>query len=108
VATHTEPAGLNPMTEAQRSAPLPLCSAASRFWDHSRSMRILMYCFRYLTESLPLEKRRPLEPKRLLSDYRRVFASPTFQRAAGAIAFNFAGLFLYVAAAPVFLGTTWV
>jgi DHA1 family bicyclomycin/chloramphenicol resistance-like MFS transporter len=66
---------------------------------------LLMYCFRYLTESLSFENRRPLEPKRLLSDYRRVFASPTFQRGAGAIAFNFAGLFLYVAAAPVFLGT---
>ena len=35
--------------------------------------------------------------------YKSVFLSPLFQLKAGALAFNFAGLFLYVAAAPVFL-----
>jgi len=64
---------------------------------------LLVYCARFLNESLPLTSRRPLEPKRLLKDYGQVFASRTFQRGSGAIAFNFAGLFLYVAAAPVFL-----
>jgi DHA1 family bicyclomycin/chloramphenicol resistance-like MFS transporter len=40
----------------------------------------------------------------LVRSYRSVFMSGGFQRGAAAIAFNFGGLFLFVAAAPAILG----
>ena len=64
---------------------------------------LLWYCYKKLPESLPVEKRTPFNPQFLASSYKQVFRSPLFQLKAGAIAFNFAGLFLYVAAAPVFI-----
>ena len=60
-------------------------------------------CYKYLPESLPAEKRRPFSPRSLAESYKQVFRSPLFHLKAGAVAFNFGGLFLYVAAAPVFL-----
>jgi DHA1 family bicyclomycin/chloramphenicol resistance-like MFS transporter len=39
----------------------------------------------------------------LAHNYAQIFRSPLFHLKAGAVAFNFAGLFLYVAAAPVFI-----
>ena len=56
-----------------------------------------------LPETLPVSERQPFSPKELARSYWSVFTSPVFQMKAGALAFNFAGLFLYVAAAPVFL-----
>lgn len=64
---------------------------------------LLWYCYKKLPETLPVEKRTPFNPQFLLASYTQVFRSPLFQLKAGAIAFNFAGLFLYVAAAPVFI-----
>lgn len=64
---------------------------------------LLIYCYRRLPESLPRDKRQPFNPEFLYQSYRRVFRSPLFHLKAGTVAFNFAGLFLYVAAAPVFL-----
>jgi MFS transporter, DHA1 family, multidrug resistance protein len=64
---------------------------------------LLWYCYKKLPETLPLEKRTPFNPQFLAASYKQVFRSPSFQLKAGAIAFNFAGLFLYVAAAPVFI-----
>ncbi len=64
---------------------------------------LLWYCYKKLPETLPLEKRTPFNPQFLAASYKQVFRSPLFQLKAGAIAFNFAGLFLYVAAAPVFI-----
>lgn len=61
------------------------------------------YCYKKLPETLPIEKRTPFNPQFLEASYKQVFRSPIFQLKAGAIAFNFAGLFLYVAAAPVFI-----
>ncbi len=52
---------------------------------------------------MPINKRTPFNPHFLAFSYKQIFRSPLFQLKAGAIAFNFAGLFLYVAAAPVFI-----
>lgn len=64
---------------------------------------LLIYCYRRLPESLPIAHRHPFNPSFLFHSYQRVFRSPLFHLKAGTIAFNFAGMFLYVAAAPVFL-----
>ncbi len=64
---------------------------------------LLAYCCKRLPESLPPAHRQPFNPPFLYRSYLRVFRSPLFHLKAGAIAFNFAGMFLYVAAAPVFL-----
>lgn len=64
---------------------------------------LLWYCYKRLPETLPPEKRQPFNPRFLAGSYKQIFRSPLFHLKAGAVAFNFAGLFLYVAAAPVFI-----
>ena len=64
---------------------------------------LLWYCYKKLPESLPVNKRTSFKPESLARNYTQIFRSPLFQLKAGAIAFNFAGLFLYVAAAPMFI-----
>ncbi len=64
---------------------------------------LLWYCYKKLPETLPVDQRTPFNPEYLAKNYTQIFRSPLFQLKAGAIAFNFAGLFLYVAAAPVFI-----
>ncbi len=64
---------------------------------------LLWFCYKRLPESLPPEKRQPFNPHFLAQSYKRVLGSPLFHLKAGAVAFNFAGMFLYVAAAPVFI-----
>jgi DHA1 family bicyclomycin/chloramphenicol resistance-like MFS transporter len=64
---------------------------------------ILVFCHKYLPESLPPSMRKPFHPSALFHSYLQVFRSPLFHLKTGAIAFNFSGLFLYVAAAPVFV-----
>ncbi|HEU4708485.1 MAG TPA: multidrug effflux MFS transporter [Methylophilaceae bacterium] len=64
---------------------------------------LLWYCFKRLPETLPRNKRSVFKPHFLWESYKQIFLSPAFQLKAGAVAFNFAGLFLYVAAAPVFI-----
>ena len=56
-----------------------------------------------LPETLPPDKRVPLSPGQILKDYRQVFGDTQFLRLAAAFGANFAGFFLYVLAAPVFL-----
>lgn len=60
-------------------------------------------CYKHLPESLPPEKRQPFSGEFLWDSYRKVFKSPLFHLKAGTIACNFAGLFLYVSAAPAFI-----
>ncbi|MDE2428140.1 MAG: MFS transporter, partial [Burkholderiales bacterium] len=60
-------------------------------------------CFKYLPESLPASKRQGFSAKFLWDSYKKVFQSPLFHLKAGTIAFNFAGMFLYVSAAPAFI-----
>lgn len=64
---------------------------------------LLWFCIKRLPETLPPDKRQPFSAGFLFASYKTVFRSPVFQFKAGAVAFNFAGLFLYVAAAPVFI-----
>src|SRR5690606_39413069 len=64
---------------------------------------LLWYCYKRLPETLAISKRTPFNPSFLANSYKQIFRSPAFQLKAGAIAFNFAGLFLYVAAAPIFI-----
>lgn len=64
---------------------------------------LLWYCYKRLPESLPPAQRQPFNPRFLSDSYKQVFRSPLFHLKAGAVAFNFAGLFLYVAAAPTFI-----
>ena len=67
------------------------------------SVLLLWQSYARLPETLPVEKRTAFRPRVLFRSYWQVFTSVLFQLKAAAVAFNFAGLFLYVAAAPVFL-----
>ncbi|HYD94169.1 MAG TPA: multidrug effflux MFS transporter [Noviherbaspirillum sp.] len=64
---------------------------------------LIYFCYKRLPETLPPAGRQPFNARALAQNYRRVFGSPLFLLKAGTVAFNFAGLFLYVAAAPVFV-----
>ncbi|MDQ7968044.1 MAG: multidrug effflux MFS transporter [Oxalicibacterium faecigallinarum] len=64
---------------------------------------LLVYCWRRLPESLPVTRRQAFNPSMLYRNYRNVFSSLSFHLIGGTVAFNFSGMFLYVAAAPVFL-----
>ncbi len=64
---------------------------------------LFLYCWWRLPETLPPEKRQPFNPRFLWQSYSAIFSSPLFHMKAGVVALNFAGLFLYIAAAPVML-----
>lgn len=61
---------------------------------------LLWVCTRKLPETLAPAHRQSFNPGSLWRNYTQIFSSPLFQLKAGAIAFNFSGLFLYVASAP--------
>ncbi|MDR3220628.1 MAG: MFS transporter, partial [Candidatus Accumulibacter sp.] len=60
-------------------------------------------CWKWLPETLPVARRQPLRPVYLGKMYWKVLTSPTFLTACGGTAFSFAGYFLYIMAAPMFL-----
>ena len=60
-------------------------------------------CLKFLPETLPPEKRQSLRPGYLASTYWKVMSSPRFLLACAALALNFAGFFVYVLSAPIFL-----
>lgn len=62
-------------------------------------------CWKLLPETLPPGKRQSLRPAYLASTYWKVMSSPLFLTACAALALNFAGFFLYILSAPVFLMT---
>ena len=64
---------------------------------------LALVCYKYLPETLPPHKRQPFNPHYLAKNYGQVFRSPLFHMKAGVVALNFAGLFLYITAAPVLL-----
>lgn len=64
---------------------------------------LLWVCYRRLPETLPPEQRHPFNPRFLAKSYGEIFRSPLFHMKAGAVACNFAGLFLFISAAPVLL-----
>ncbi len=63
----------------------------------------LAAAYRYLPETVPEVRRVPLAPRQVVNGYRTVFSDREFNRLAVAFGANFAGFFLYVLAAPVFL-----
>jgi DHA1 family bicyclomycin/chloramphenicol resistance-like MFS transporter len=64
---------------------------------------VWLACWRLLPETLPAERRQPLHAGYLARTYWKVMTSPEFLFACGGLAFNFAGFFIYVMSAPVFL-----
>lgn len=64
---------------------------------------LLLACWRLLPETLPPERRQSLRPAYLGRSYWQVMTSPHFLLACLALAMNFAGFFIYVLSAPVFL-----
>ncbi len=64
---------------------------------------LIVLCYKRLPESLPPENRHPFNPAFLTSSYKQILYSKVFHLKASALALNFAGLFLYVAAAPAFI-----
>jgi len=64
---------------------------------------LLYSSWRWLPETLPVERRQSLHPGYLARSYWQVMTSPIFLLACGGLAFNFAGFFLYIMSAPVFL-----
>jgi DHA1 family bicyclomycin/chloramphenicol resistance-like MFS transporter len=59
--------------------------------------------FIYLPETLPPADRQSLRPASLARGYADILSSTPFLRVSMALAFNFAGFFIYVLSAPVFL-----
>lgn len=60
-------------------------------------------CWRLLPETLPAARRQSLHAGYLGRTYWKVLSSPPFLFACAALSFNFAGFFIYVLSAPVFL-----
>lgn len=58
---------------------------------------------RLLPETMPVDKRVPLSARHVLAGYRRVFGDRQFVYLVTAFGANFAGFFVYVLSAPVFL-----
>ena len=67
------------------------------------SALLLWACWRLLPETLPVSHRQTFNATSLWASYKSVFGNVRFHAYAGTMAFNFAGLFLYVAAAPAFI-----
>src|SRR5262249_36541843 len=60
---------------------------------------LFMVCYRRLPDTLPRAKRQPFNPRYLWRNYKAILSSPLFHLKTGVVAFNFAGLFLYITAA---------
>jgi DHA1 family bicyclomycin/chloramphenicol resistance-like MFS transporter len=72
------------------------------FWFLTAFSAVLLLatCF-WFPETNPPGARAPLVLRSLVSNYVRIFLNPRFQRLAASGSFNFAGMFLYIASAPV-------
>lgn len=67
------------------------------------SFLLLWATWRLLPETLPVALRQPFNAESLWASYKSVFGTVRFHAYAGTVAFNFVGLFIYVASAPVFI-----
>ncbi len=67
------------------------------------SAALWLACWKLLPETLPPERRQSLQPAILARAYRQTLTSPAFLLASTALSLNFAGFFIYVLSAPVFL-----
>ncbi|SFV15642.1 multidrug effflux MFS transporter [Pseudoduganella namucuonensis] len=64
---------------------------------------LFIVCYRRLPETLPPHKRQPFNPKFLARNYGSILRSPLFHMKSGVVALNFAGLFVFITAAPEML-----
>ncbi|MDR2678107.1 MAG: multidrug effflux MFS transporter [Zoogloeaceae bacterium] len=64
---------------------------------------VMAGCWKWLPETLPVERRRSLHPVHLARAYWKVLTSLRFLTACGGMTFGFAGYFLYIMSAPMFL-----
>jgi DHA1 family bicyclomycin/chloramphenicol resistance-like MFS transporter len=64
---------------------------------------LLVATGKWLPETHPVDARTPLSTRALLRSYLQMGTNPRLLRLAAAGAFNFSGIFLYVASAPVFV-----
>lgn len=64
---------------------------------------LLLATWLWFPETHPPAARAPFVARHLVRDYVAIFLNPRFQRLAAAGSFNFAGMFLYIASAPVFV-----
>jgi DHA1 family bicyclomycin/chloramphenicol resistance-like MFS transporter len=67
------------------------------------TLALWLACWRLLPETLPIGKRQTLRPGYLGRTYLKVLTAPPFLFACAAVTLNFAGFFVYVLSAPVFL-----
>lgn len=90
----------------------PLIGGRLQVWFGWRSIFVFLVlmtcllwlvCWRALPETLPPQSRQSLRAGYLVSAYKNVLTTPVFLLACGAITFNFAGFFIYIMSAPVFL-----
>ena len=100
------------MMFALAPAIAPVIGGRLQYWFGWRSvfaflvlmtLALLLACWRMLPETLAPERRQSLHPGYLARTYWKVLTSPAFLLACGGLAFNFAGFFIYVMSAPVFL-----
>ena len=64
---------------------------------------VWLVCWRSLPETLPRERRQPMNPGFLFHSYWRVLQTAPFVALSFAVTFNFAAVFIYIVSAPVFL-----
>jgi DHA1 family bicyclomycin/chloramphenicol resistance-like MFS transporter len=67
------------------------------------SLGLWWVCWQHLPETVPLAQRQPFNPRFLAKSYWDIFSSVQFQMKSGVVAFNFGGMFLFIAGAPVLL-----
>lgn len=67
------------------------------------SLVLWWVCWQHLPETMPKEKRQPFNPRFVAQSYGAIFSSFLFHMKSGVVALNFAGLFLYISAAPVLM-----
>lgn len=100
------------MTFALAPAAAPVIGGWLHSWFGWRSVFVFLalmtavlglICHRWLPETLPPERRQSLAPGYLWRSYWQVLSTPAFLTATLAITANFAGFFIYVLSAPVFL-----
>jgi MFS transporter, DHA1 family, multidrug resistance protein len=90
----------------------PVIGGRLQFWFGWRSvfaflvlvtLFLWLICWYLLPETLPVERRQPLNAGYLARSYWKVLTSPVFLFACGGLALNFAGFFVYIMSAPIFL-----
>lgn len=102
------------ITFALAPAIAPVIGGWLHSWFGWRSVFVFMTLFaaalwlvswRWLPETLPVEKRRSLHPVYLGRTYWKVLTRPSFLAVTAALSLNFCGFFIYVLSAPIFLMT---